>query len=125
MNEAESGDFSEEFLEWVGQKKSEYLSWLITEQGPDDLGFETYHQFDHLIQSTVERPDESWITSKEDYPLRIFHRTYAREDLVQIVVLASEKTPGEALPILSLVTRSAKVIAHFRIGTRSAGAILQ
>ena len=53
MKEADEGDFSEEFLEWVGLKKSEYLSWLITELDSSDLGFESFHKFDHLIGSTL------------------------------------------------------------------------
>lgn len=125
MKEADDGDFSEEFLEWIGLKKSEYLSWLITNLETHDFGFESFHQFDHLIGGTLERPDEIWYSKSEDFPLQFFHKSYPREDLTQVVVLASEESKEEGVPILSIVTRSEKIASFFKQGQRSEGSLLQ
>lgn len=125
MKATNSADFSEEFMEWVGLKKSEYLSWLITELDTSDFGFESFHKFDHLIGSTLERPDEIWYSKSEDYPLRFFHKTFPRDDLIQIVVLASEDSKSTVIPILSVVTKFPKIASYFKQGQRSEGSLLQ
>jgi hypothetical protein len=125
MKETDEGDFSEEFLEWVGLKKSEYLSWLITELGSDDFGFETFHKYDHLIASTLERPDEIWYSKAEDFPLQFYHKFYSQENLIQIVVMAMEKNRPQGIPILSVVTKFQKIASFFKQGQRSEGSLLQ
>ena len=125
MKEANEGEFSEEFLEWVGLKKSEYLSWLIAELGPDDFGFDSFHKFDHLVPSTLERADEIWHLKTEDFPLSFYHKSHPREGLIQIVILATEKKSAQGVPILSVVTKESKIASFFKQGQRSEGPLLQ
>jgi len=58
MDTKESFFLTEEAANWIGQKKSEYLSVLINLSSRDDFGFEEYHLYDHLIPQTIEHPDQ-------------------------------------------------------------------
>ena len=125
MSDDEKYSIPEEVEEWIGLKKSEYLSKLIENVKDGDFGFEEYHLFDHKIQETVEHPDRSYEESEGSYLIQTFIRTYSDEKMFHHVVLGStyvdKKNEVEVfLPILSFVTRSEEVVGVFSVGSQKA-----
>ncbi len=115
----------DEIEEWIGLKKSEYLSRLIENGRPNDFGFEEYHLFDHKLQESVEHPDRSYENTKDSYPIQTFIRTYSDDKMFHHVVIGSvyvdQKNEAEVfLPILSFVTRYEELVEVFSVGTLKA-----
>lgn len=121
MSDDEKFTIPEELEEWIGLKKSEYLSVLIENQPQEDFGFDEFHLFDHLIPDTVEGPDRSFEDKVDGRLLQTFIRTYSDDRMYYHVVLGSpfadEKAGIEAfLLVLSFVTRSEEVVKKFSTG---------
>lgn len=121
MDHKEDFLLSEEAAEWIGLKKSEYLSKLIMQMGDDDIGFEQFHQFDHLIAETLVSPDRAYEDSSDSFKLRISVRTW--EDNIpfhQVVVTAiiPDLTSNQEVhvPVLTFVTRNVEVLNQWRWG---------
>ena len=112
----------EEAFEWVGLKKSEYLSKLIENQRPGDFGFEDFHLFDEYIESTVQAPDKAFEKSDEDFPIMTYTRTYSDKQLFHHIVIGG-LFPDEAkksqvfVPILTFVTKMDELAQIFSVGT--------
>jgi hypothetical protein len=117
-------DFEEEFLlpdeiaEWIGLKKSEYLSQLIMVMENDDFGFEEFTKFDKYIPETIQTPDKLYQFVEDGYPIQIYLK--AGQDPVfnfQVVigmVMPEKNTDGQIfVPIISFVTRKEKVLEEF------------
>ena len=125
MSDDDKFTIPEEVEEWIGLKKSEYLSLLIENSEQGDFGFEEYHLFDHKIPDTVETPDRSFEDTVDGYPLQTFIRTYSDTKMFHHVVVGThyvdKKNELEAfLPILSFVTRSEKLVGIFSVGKAKA-----
>jgi hypothetical protein len=111
----------EELEEWIGLKKSEYLSVLIQNMIPEDFGFEDFHLYDEKLPDTVESPDRSFVDTVDGHLLQTFVRTYSDEKMFHHVVIGTthvdKKNELEAfLPIISFVTRSEEVVGIFSVG---------
>lgn len=108
----------EEIAEWIGLKKSEYLSKLITLQSPTDIGIEEFHKFDRYIQGTIEEADRTLQAEVDGNLVRTYLRTYGEEKTFhQIVIGAVIKNKGTKdeifVPILSFVSRNHELIKEF------------
>jgi len=111
----------EDVVEWIAQKKSEYLSKLIEKVGPDDFGFEAYHQFDDLISQTIGEPDKAFESQIENYQIRIFLRTYKRIHLFHQVVIGvlipdHQNKSDVYIPILTIVSKDEELVKIFTVG---------
>jgi hypothetical protein len=120
---------SEEVLEWIGLKKSEYLSQLITHQQANDFPITEFHQFDTHIPMTIQEADNLYELQDEDYPVRIYIKAYAHDQVfTQIVlgaVLPDEKKDSEIfVPILSFITKDEKLVRLFSVGVSKTHPIL-
>ncbi len=112
----------DEVLEWLGLKKSEYLSKLIENQTSDDFGFEEFHLFDHKIQETVEFPERSFEETQDSYLIRTYFKTYSDAKMIHHVVIGTiyadkENKVEVFLPILTFVTRKEELLEIFSVGT--------
>lgn len=117
---AEKDDFyiPEEVAEWIGLKKSEYLSKLIENQRPGDLGFEDYHLYDSNIPQTIEKPDKVYESIIDHIKVRIYLRTNQTSFLYHQIVIGAvipDKASGNEVfvPILSFVTKMAELVSVF------------
>lgn len=127
MEKRENFEVPEEVAEWIGLKKSEYLSLLIGQIRPDDFSFEKYHLFDHLIPETIDRPDKIIENSKEDYPIRVYIKTYpGRENFHQVVLgmMLEDEKSKVFIPILVFVTKFDELIKEFGQGQVISGPLL-
>lgn len=118
MEKREDFFIPEDAAEWIGLKKSEYLSSLIQKQPADDLKFEEFHLFDGHIPSTIENPDKAFEYKEDDQVLRVYVRTYverAKFHQVVIGVLIDDKQNKAAVfvPILCFVSKSDEVVREF------------
>lgn len=111
---------SEDLMEWVGLKKSEYLSRLIENIDQDDIQFEEYLRFDEMIPVTLAQSDWSIETIEDKQRLKTFCRSFADKGVVhQIVVgvlVADQEQKDVFVPIISFVTRKEKLVNLFSAG---------
>lgn len=128
MEKREDFEIPEEVAEWIGLKKSEYLSRLINSLNPNDLGFEKYHEFDHLIPETINQTDKAFEGNEEDYPIRTYIKTYPGKETFHQVVLGMMYDDGGSsfvfIPILVFVTKFDELIKEFSQGQVISGPIL-
>jgi hypothetical protein len=108
----------EEAVEWIGLKKSQLLSKLITLGTPDDFGFEEIHQFNELAPATIEHPDRSYGKDDEDYRIRTYIRTYRDKEQFHQVVIGGvfedqDKKAEVFVPILIFISRKEEVVKAF------------
>lgn len=108
----------EEVAEWVAQKKSEYLSKLISIQEADDIGIEQFHRFERFIQGTIEDPDKTLQAKIDGIVVRTYLKTYAEEtgfhQIVLGAVIPDKATKNEIfVPILILVSKKTGLIKEF------------
>ena len=111
----------EEVVEWIGLKKSEYLSRLITEQRPGDIAFEEFHLYDDFVQGTIENPDRTYQLKDEDQRIRTYVKTYNNKSLfhqVVIGVLLEDRSSNADVfvPIITFVSRDNELTKSFSLG---------
>jgi hypothetical protein len=117
---------SDEAAEWIGQKKSEYLSKLIKNLKAGDFGFEDFHRYDHLIKQTMESPDHVYDLDS-DYPIRTYIKTYADKAVFHQLIIGAvfpDKNNEVFVPILTMVTKFQEVAKLMEEGTPSRGPVL-
>jgi len=112
---------SDEMAAWIGLKKSQYLSKLIENMGPDDFGFEEFHTFDHLIPETLANPDKSFEEEIDSYQLKTFVKTYLGNPSFHQVVIGTvfrdEPNKSEVfVPVLVFVTKKEELARPFCTG---------
>ncbi len=110
----------EEIVEWIGLKKSEYLSLLIENVESEDFRFEEYHRFDNLIPATLSLPDWSVESSEDGQRIKIFCRSFADPEVFQQLVIGAlvpdQNKQDVFVPILSFVSRKEALITIFSAG---------
>lgn len=127
MEKRENFEVPEEVAEWIGLKKSEYLSRLIENLRPDDIGFEKFHTYDHLIPETIDRPDKVVENHDEDYPIRVYVKTYPDTESFHQVVLGmmlEDEKSKVFIPILVFVTKFNEMLKEFSKGQMISGPLL-
>lgn len=111
----------EEIAEWIGLKKSEYLSKLITLQTPEDIGFEQFPAFDKFLSGTIEQPDKILEGSDDGQTLRTYFKTYSENSgfhQVVIGVMIQDKSSKDNvfIPIISFVSKDSELVKNFSQG---------
>ncbi len=122
MSEEDEFSIPDNVEEWIGLKKSEYLSKLIENGRPGDFGFEEYHLFDHKMQETIEAPHRSFEEVQDGLMVQTYIKTYSDSKMFHHIVIGTmysdRKNKGEIfLPILSFVTRFEELVGIFCVGT--------
>jgi hypothetical protein len=121
MERKEDFFISEQMAEWIGLKKSEYLSSIINKQGLEDIGFDQYHLYDSFIPSTIERPDKTYESQDEDHKIRTYIKTFSEKSgfhqLVIGVLIDDEQNKADVfVPIITFVTRDHFLVKEFSVG---------
>lgn len=116
MEKKEDFIIPEDTAEWIGLKKSQYLSELIQKQVPGDFGFEEFHLYDEKIPGTIEAPDKAYEFLEDGQKIRMYLRSYmekkAYHQLV-IGVVIEDKTTSVFVPIISFVSRFEELVREF------------
>lgn len=120
MDQRDDFYLPEETIEWLGLKKSEYLSVLIEKQKSDDFSFADYGRYDHLLPQTISGADRSCDEVVDSYQVRTYVRTYHQQEYFhQLVIGALIPDQQDALvfvPIISFVTRDENLVRFFTEG---------
>lgn len=121
MQKREDFYIPEEVAEWIGLKKSQYLSDLIQKQAPGDVGFEEFHLFDRLINGTIEQPDKAYEREEDQQLIRIYVKSYCETfNFHQVVVGAvlddTENKANVFVPIICFVTKNVELVKEFSVG---------
>ncbi|WP_408096234.1 hypothetical protein ACJVC5_14435 [Peredibacter sp. HCB2-198] len=111
----------EEIAEWIGLKKSEYLSKLIVQVAPDDFGFEKYHEFSDLVSGTIESPDKVFEGTEDNQKIRTYIRSYNQGQNFHQVVLGTVVVDKDSsseifIPILVFVSKKDELVRSFCVG---------
>ncbi len=111
---------SEEDAEWIGLKKSEYLSRLIENLESDDYQFEEFFRFDDQIPATISAPDWSVDILDDGKVIRTYCRSYQdKETYHQVVVgavMPNQDKNDVFVPIISFVSRKENLVKLFSAG---------
>ncbi len=121
MDRKEEFYLTEEAAEWIGLKKSEYLSKLIMQVGEGDFDFEEFHRFDNLIPGTIQDPDRSYQDSSDTFTIMVFVKTYMEKQSFHQVVVAAALPDGNTksevlVPVLTFVTKKEEVVKQWTTG---------
>ena len=121
MERREDFIISEEIVEWIGLKKSEYLSKIVSLQLADDIGFEEFHQFDSFIPNTIESPDKVFENPEDDQRVRTYLKSYTEKSgfhqMVIGVLLDDKQNNADVfVPIISFVSKKSNLIKEFSVG---------
>lgn len=111
----------EEMAEWIGLKKSEYLSKIIQKQSASDIGFEFFHLYDGYVPGTIEFPDKTFETVEDDQRIRTYIKTYSEQSGFHQVVIGvllddKENNADVFIPIITFVSRESELIKEFSMG---------
>lgn len=110
----------EEMAEWIGLKKSEYLSKLIQIQEFGDIGFEEFHLYDEYVVSTIEQPDKTYEFEDDKQRIRSYIKTYAERSgfhqVVAGVMLNDQDKAWVFIPIITFVTKNENLVKEFGKG---------
>lgn len=110
----------EDVAEWIGLKKSEYLSRIIQNQELDDISFENFHEFDDFVMGTIENPDKTYESEEDDQRIRTYIRSYSEKSgfhqVVIGVMLDDQSRAFVFIPIITFVSQKDNLIKEFAQG---------
>ena len=81
-------DLSLELVEWLSQKKSEWLGAIIAHQPQDDLNFDQLHHYGNEVVGITQDYDEMFSWKEDKYPLKTFLKFLPGSKLTVLVVVA-------------------------------------
>lgn len=121
MEKKEDFLIPDEIAEWIGLKKSEYLSKLIEKQIAGDIGFEQFHLFDSFISSTIEFPDKAYESEEDNQIIRTYIRSYNdrghfHQVVVGVVIDDKKNNADVFVPILCFASRKDELVREFCVG---------
>jgi hypothetical protein len=100
---------NEDLAEWMDQKKSEMLAWLIENQPQDEIEVEKFSSYADYIFPTIQKPQEHYRYPYEGQTLQIFVQEYRSPEVFKMVVIAVEIPQDDesiVFPILSIPCRN-------------------
>lgn len=113
----------EETVEWIGQKKSELLAWVIQHRHDDDIPFEEFSEFTDRVPQALAEADETYQQTWDGHSIQISLKQFEEESIVWLFVV-SLKAPAENLdddsevlvPVLVLPTKHTGWLKHWMNG---------
>lgn len=116
---------SVELLEYLDGKKSSVLSEILTLQGPNDIPFEDFLNYENSLNETLTNPDEIYEFKDRDRDQVVYYlKSFVDVDLgsyFYIVLGLKKKNSDEeymVYPYFSFPTNDPKLYQQFRKGNR-------
>jgi len=109
-----SDDFylPDETVEWIAQKKSELLAWVIQHRHDDDIPFEEFGDYAERLPETLTQADETWEQVWDGHPIQVQIKMFEQDETVWMFVVSmkapvmNEEEEGDVIvPVLVLPTR--------------------
>ena len=118
----------EDTVEWIAQKKSELLAWILQNQSEADIPFEEHEDFSERIPETLSSPDEDRSQKWEGQEVRIQIKMFDDDGVYWMFVVSlmspvlNAPTKGDVMvPILAIPTWETKWLRHWLRGNPVAG----
>jgi hypothetical protein len=104
---------SQEIVEWLSQKKSEFLAWLIGNMPSHDIPIETYHSYDGEIENTILHPQYHYSYDWCDQKLSVFARHDTKNALWFVLISVEITTNQDTVfyPLIFIPTKSKEWIS--------------
>lgn len=122
----------EDTVEWIAQKKSELLAWVLQHQAEGDIPFEEHEDFADRIPATLSSPDEDWAQKWEGQSVRIQLKMFEDDGVYWMFVVSLLSpvinAPGSGdvmVPILAIPTWETKWLRTWLRGNQVTGRALQ
>ncbi len=112
----------EELLYTLEQKKSVFLANLLRERKDDDIPYEEFHDYNHLMENTLSSPDEIYSYQDQDSDTVLTyvkgHEAKDQGPIFYFVLCLKtiSSVSEEILPILGFPTRSGELANKYRKG---------
>lgn len=117
----------EDTVEWIAQKKSELLAWVIQHQAEGDIPFEEHEDFNDCIPPTLSSPDEDWAQKWEGQEIRIQLKMFEDSGVYWMFIVSllspvlNAPAKGDVMvPILAIPTWETKWLRHWLKGNQVA-----
>lgn len=134
----ESNEFRElervdpKLIEFIERKKSFFLAKLLEDRKDNDINFESFPQYDHLLHETLERPDEVYMQefSEEgaEIPFFIYIKNFQNDEhsFFYVAICLHYSVDHEAMeetliPIISFPSNDSELYMKYKKGTRIEG----
>lgn len=101
-----------DLVEWLSQKKSDWLGEIIAHQPQDDLNFDQLHHYEGELNGIDQDFDESFDWTEDKIKLKTFLKFLKGERLTILVILCL-KTDGPSLPVFYFATHYRSVADLF------------
>ena len=119
---------TQDMVEWLSQKKSEFLAWLIEHIPQNDLKIESYHSYDDQIEATMLDPDYHYRYDWSDQKLSIFVRHDHEKTSLWFVMISVEISTKEDVvyyPLLFIPTKDKSWLNYWFQGDPELKQVLQ
>lgn len=94
---------NDDLVEWLSQKKSEWLGELIAHQPQDDLNFDQLHHYDGELDGISRDFDESFDWIEDKIPLKTYLKFLQGKRPTIIVAICLEAN-HQTLPVFFFAT---------------------
>jgi hypothetical protein len=116
----------EEILEWVAQKKSELLAWVLEHRDDFDIPFEEFEDFNDLVPQVLEQSDETWLQRWDGHQVQVQLKMFEEDQIVwlmlislKVPVLNESQVENDVLvPILILPTKHTSWLKQWLSGEK-------
>jgi hypothetical protein len=102
----------DETVEWIAQKKSELLAWVIQHRHDDDIPFEEFGDYAERLPETLTQADETWEQEWDGHPIQVQIKMFEQDETVWMFVVSmkapvlNDEEEGDVIvPVLVLPTR--------------------
>ena len=119
---------TQDMVEWLSQKKSEFLAWLIEHLSQDDVQVEAYHSFDSEIEATMLQPDFHYRYDWCGQKISVFLRHDHLKSSLWFAMISVEITTKEDVvyyPLLFIPTKDKAWLNYWLQGEPEVRQILQ
>lgn len=117
----------DETVEWIGQKKSELLAWVIQHRHDDDIPFEEFGDYADRLPDTLTQADETWEQEWDGHTVQVQIKMFENptDEVVWLFVVSlkapvlNEEQEGDVVvPVLVLPTRQTIWLKRWLTGER-------
>jgi len=118
----------EETVEWIGQKKSELLAWVIQHRHDDDIPFEEFGDYADRLQDTLTAADETAERQWDGQPIQVQLKMFEADETVWMFVVSlkapvmNDEQDGDVIvPVLVLPTKQTHWLKPWLVGQKTHG----
>jgi hypothetical protein len=78
----------DDVVEWVAQKKSELLAWVLEHRDDFDIPFEEFEDYTEKVPDALAQSDEVWIQKWDGHTIQIQLKMFETEQIFWLLVIS-------------------------------------